>query len=162
MRAISRIDLAVKNGYITPMRFYDVQNAGPMTCAAVLRQKAAIGTLCRRYGVELCFLHGSLATHRHGPLSDVDIAIYAPRLPYRRLLRLQGNLATLLHRDDIDMALLHRGSSLLGMHVLTKGVALYVQHPHRLRRFRYETFRRYLDSQFLRRRFAQYVMEAML
>lgn len=144
------------------MRFYEIHDATPMTMADVLKHKKTVEKICRRYEVELCFIHGSIATHRHGPLSDVDIAIHAPTLSMDQSFKLQGEFVSLFHRDDIDLALLHRGSSLLGMQVLTKGYPLYIKHPRYLTHFRYETFRRYLDSQSLRRRFADYVMEAML
>lgn len=142
------------------MRFFDVTQSEPMHPGDVLKKRAAVHRLCRRYAVELCFLHGSLAKDRHGPLSDVDIAIYAPKLSWNRLLRLQRDFHALFHREDVDLALLHHGSSLLGMQVLTKGIPLYVRHRRVLAQFRYQTYRRYLDSQALRRRFAHYVMEA--
>lgn len=144
------------------MRFIDIDDTTPLSLRSILRLRKAIGRICRKYGVPLCFLHGSLAADRHAPLSDVDIAVFAPHLTFDRQWKFQSALQTLLGRDDVDLARLDRASTVLGMQVLTKGLPLYVKDRHVLAQFRYETFRTYLDGQHLRRTFADYVTEAVL
>lgn len=144
------------------MRFVETSNSRPMKLAQAMRKRHRIACLCRKLGIELAFLHGSLASDRHGAMSDVDIAIYSPGIDTDRLLKFQRELEGITGRDDVDVALLHRASSVLGMQVITRGIPLYVRDRTILQRFRFETFTRYLDGQCLRRRFAEYVMEACL
>lgn len=147
--------------YLVSMRFIDVTETTPIKRRAFLRKRPRLRTFCRRHGIDLMFLHGSLAKDRHGPLSDVDLAISCPRISLDKQLRLQGKLQSLIGREDLDIAFLDRASSLLGMQVLQHGVPLYVRNKKTLCDFRYRTFRTYLDSQWLRRRFADYVIKAV-
>jgi len=143
------------------VRFLHIDNDKPLKLSAVKRKKKAFASLCRRKGIKLLFLHGSLARDRHGRLSDVDFAVFGKELSLDDYLKINQGLSQIVGREDIDLADLSKASSLLAMQVITKGIPLYVANPKILARFRYDSFRRYLDSKYLRERFAHYVTQAV-
>jgi len=144
------------------MRFIDIENSAPLRLKSVLRKRKKISALCRRMGIDLLFLHGSLARDRHGPLSDVDIALTARRTGLKKSLEMSGALSEILEREDIDLVLLNRASPLISMQVLNKGIPLYVKSRKILTEFRYQTIRNYLDTQRLYSQFERYVVQAVL
>jgi predicted nucleotidyltransferase len=77
------------------------------------------------------YLHGSQATGRARPDSDVDLAILGPRPldPYARFLA-AGRLATRLGRD-VDLLDLRSASAVMRALVVTRGVRLWVGDPDR-------------------------------
>lgn len=143
------------------MRFTNIKDTTPLKRQFVLRKKKALSSFCKRNGVKLLFLHGSLAKNRHGRLSDVDLAVFGQKLLLKDYVRMEKGFAKIIGREDIDLSDLSQGSSVLAMQVLTKGIPLHVSNRRTLSRFRYETFRRYLDGQFFRSRFADYVTRAI-
>ncbi|MCR4405968.1 MAG: nucleotidyltransferase domain-containing protein [Anaerolineae bacterium] len=107
-------------------------------------------------GVILAYLFGSQAEGTAGPLSDVDIAVLlGPEVPRERWgdvqLDLIGDLASLFHRDDVDVVILNRASPLLAHRVTTRGQVIYEPDPLARTRFEVEALRRYVDTEPLRR-----------
>lgn len=144
------------------MRFIDVKNDQPLKLRSFLKKGRRLIAVCKKYGVELLFLHGSLAQDRHGRLSDIDLALLGKGMNFKRLLKIEEEFSEIIGREDIDIADLNRASSLLGMQVIKKGIPLYVSNQKRLKEFRYRTFLGYLDSSYLRSCYARYTTGALL
>lgn len=144
------------------VRFFDIKNSRPLALRSFLRKKKKIVALCRRHGIALLFLHGSLARDHHGPLSDIDLAVAGPHLEGKKLVEFEDELIGLVGREDTDIAVLNHASPLLAMQVLIQGVPLYVKNQKILKGFRFRTLRDYLDHRYFYSRFQEYVTRAVL
>ena len=74
-------------------------------------------------------LFGSQARGTAGPLSDVDVAVMLPdemdpMAQFRRRLVLMGELASLLRKNDVDVAVMNDASLALGYRVYRDGELL--------------------------------------
>jgi predicted nucleotidyltransferase len=83
------------------------------------------------HSVALAYLHGSQASGRATPLSDVDVAIVTEReLPPRDRLRLELTLETALAavlRRDVDVRVINRAPLPVRGTVVQTGVLLYAR-----------------------------------
>ena len=95
---------------------------------AVLEELAA-------FAPQVVYLHGSLATGRARPDSDMDLAILGPGPldPYALFLA-AGRLSTRLGRD-VDLLDLSTASAVMRARVVTSGTRLWVGDPDRLAEF---------------------------
>ncbi len=116
-----------------------------------------------RNEVELAFLFGSQARGTAGPLSDVDIAVLiagnaAGEGPLSYRLVLMGDLATLLHRDDIDVVMLNQAPPLLKHRVARDGRVLFCKDTGIRTKFVVDATREYLDTKPLRKIQEEYLL----
>ncbi len=104
----------------------------------------------RKYNLKLILLHGSQATQRTHPLSDIDIAILKSS-PEEEIdtLALIGELSEVFSSDKIDLAELDKADPLLLFSVVSKAKVLAGKERDfmalRLKAFRlYQDFKPYL------------------
>ncbi len=123
--------------------------------AARVRLTAALD----REGVVVAYLFGSQATGKAGPLSDVDVAVLFDRALDERArfdlqLRLQGEAASAVRQDSVDVVALNAASPLLRHRAIRDGRALVDRDPLARVRFEARTILDYLDTAPLREELA--------
>lgn len=101
------------------------------------RSLRALGRLHRE--IVAVYLFGSEATHRAGPLSDLDVALLIdetrvpPRKHFNLRLELIGEVMHACRRSDVDVVLLNEASPLLVYEVIRGGQLLFErQHDARV------------------------------
>ena len=106
--------------------------------------------------VKVAYVFGSQAKGTASKLSDVDIAVLLDEKldssrRFEMQLRLISDLTRLLSRDDVDVAVLNDASLVLAHQVLKYGQLIHCADEQARFRFTYETYRDYLDTEYLRR-----------
>lgn len=106
--------------------------------------------------VKVAYVFGSQAKGTASKLSDVDIAVLLDEKldssqRFEMQLRLISDLTRLLGRDDVDVAVLNNASLVLAHQVLKYGRLIHCTDERARFRFTYETYRDYLDTEYLRR-----------
>jgi len=126
-------------------------------------RKDRILDLCRQSNLELFFVHGSLAKNQMKPLSDVDIAVLKKNgeLSLDEHLRLIGRLQEIFGREDIDLVDLAAAPAPLKMRVIKAGKLFFSENISALISFKYNTFRQFLDTVYLRKSFSAYLRSAV-
>ena len=107
----------------------------------------------------LAYLFGSVAAGRSHSLSDIDIAVLVneaefqvldARMPWGYQAFLSAELAGVLHRDDVDLVLLHCAPPLLGHQVVRFGTVLLSRDEEIRVSFEVRVHQDYLDTKYLR------------
>jgi hypothetical protein len=102
--------------------------------------------------IQFAYLFGSCARNDHGPLSDIDIAVYVDSRfdCFSARLRFMEELSRLVKGHPLDLVVLNTASLILKYEVLRQGVILK---EHKKRRIPFETgvLREYLDTEPMRR-----------
>ena len=100
--------------------------------AGDLRSIVPAVTRCvaKRREIQAAYVFGSVATGRARAGSDVDVAVLVDaRVPRSRMLKyrlkLMADLASALHRSDVDVAVLNEASPLLAHRVLSLGTLVF-------------------------------------
>jgi len=112
----------------------------------------------------LAYLYGSQAREVAGPLSDVDVAVLFGRdIPqdarFQRVLRLIGELGSLLRRNDVHVVDLAEASPLLRHRVYYDGQLVHCADDAQRVRFATAALRDYVDTEPLRRIKRRYVLQ---
>lgn len=112
--------------------------------------------------VSVAFLFGSHARGRAGPLSDVDIAVWLDdRLSAaergRRRAEILAECMARLGTNDVDVVVLNDAPPVLAYEVARDGVVLWSRSPELPAGFRARAFKRYLDTEHMRRVLAGYL-----
>jgi predicted nucleotidyltransferase len=97
----------------------------------------------------LVVLFGSWATGRGGPHSDLDLA-FLPRNGMDETA-LTSEVIRLTHWNDVDVVNLHHADPLMAMQIAESGIILFEVDPSIFPEFRSLAFRRYVDTEKLRR-----------
>jgi len=90
--------------------------------------KQDFSEIAEEFELSLIVLFGSAATGNTGPMSDVDVLVYAQKsLSLAKEGLLRSNLATALNtkEDSIDLVFAHEASGALLSQALTHGKLLY-------------------------------------
>ncbi|HEX5043746.1 MAG TPA: nucleotidyltransferase domain-containing protein [Candidatus Polarisedimenticolaceae bacterium] len=98
---------------------------------------------------DLVVLFGSWATGRGGPHSDLDLA-FMPRNGMDET-SLTSEVIRLTHWNDVDVVNLAHVDPLLAMQIAESGIVLFEADPSSFAEFRSLAFRRYVDTEKLRR-----------
>jgi predicted nucleotidyltransferase len=109
--------------------------------------------------VQLLVLFGSRATGNGRESSDWDIAVLAPETSSWELLWMQKDLADLLQIsfNQVDLVNLGRCSPLMAYGVAFRGKCLYESEEGLFRRFQVNAWKRYVDTEKLRKLESTYI-----
>ncbi len=132
--------------------------------APIETYRGALNAVLEKHGVILAYLYGSQARGEAGPLSDVDIAVlFAREVPqnerFDRLTHLIADVMAVFKRDDVYAYDLDKGTPLLNNEVRLEGVVLYCSDEEARVDFEVRAFRRFLDTEPLRRELNKYLRE---
>ena len=99
-----------------------------------------------RKDILFAYLFGSFAKASHGPLSDVDIAVYFDGDDLsERTIQILGDLIDILKTDDIDLVILNNAPITLRMKILQNKRILADNVPFARQAYESITIRAYLD-----------------
>lgn len=147
------------------MRFFStLKDQKHLTLRSALRNKASLKHFFSKLGVDLVFIHGSLARDKLKSLSDIDVAVLFKKNDYslKTLRRIREKFSKMFGREDIDLAILNRASPLLWMQILHHGKIFYQRQKNILNKFRLQAIRRYLATNHLRKFFNEKMDQAIL
>lgn len=122
----------------------------------------------RRREVLLAYLFGSVAQGRMNKLSDIDIALLVDEKKFKKLdakepygykAAMIANLMGLLHKNEIDLVLLHEAPPLLAHEVIRTGTLLFYRNENERIAFEVQTKKNYLDTKPLREIKRHYLYE---
>jgi predicted nucleotidyltransferase len=121
--------------------------ADPTATLDLAALKAYFGSLG---DVSFALLFGSHARGQAGPLSDVDVAVMLDGSPdgdrcWKRRLEIMGDLTSLLHTDEVDVAILNEVPVALRYRVFRDGVVLSCRDRRRMVEFQARTLSEYFD-----------------
>jgi len=118
------------------------------------QQAKQLNEIGHRYDLKLMILHGSYATGKTHPHSDLDIAVLGRReIDRDRFMDLYRELASLLDDDpdrELDLKTLHRKDPLF-LYQVMKDSELVYGNPTEYHELKAYAFRLYQDSRDLRR-----------
>jgi predicted nucleotidyltransferase len=111
--------------------------------------RASLQPLWNEGQLLLVVLFGSWAQGRGGPGSDLDLAV----LPSNGIdeIGLTAEIVRLTHWNDVDVLNLQHADPLTAMEVSRSGLVLFARDPCVFIEFQSLAFRRYVDSEKLRR-----------
>lgn len=126
---------------------------------------AKASEIFRRHGVALAYLFGSQASGATSPLSDIDIAVlFGRQVPSRdyfdHQITLIADFIGLLHRNDVDVAVLNQATPLLAQEAIGGEVLYCIDEAVRVE-FEKQALRRFVDTAPLRRQLAEAFDERM-
>ena len=98
---------------------------------------------------EFVTLFGSLARGSKSPGADLDLAVF-PKNGMDEV-QISAEIVRLTHNNNVDLVNLKRADPVLAMQVATTGVVLFEDRPSRYTEFRSLAFRRFIDTEKLRR-----------
>lgn len=137
-----------------------------LTAEAIKRQLAPY--FVRRSEILLAYLFGSAARGRTNKLSDLDIALLVDERKLRKLdakepygykAAVIADLMGLLHKNEIDLILLHEAPPLLANEVISDGRLLFCRDEDLRITFEVTVKHRYVDTRPLREIKRQYIYE---
>lgn len=111
--------------------------------------RAALRPLWESGAFRLIVLFGSTAKGTHEPGSDLDLG-FLPRNGMDEA-HLGAELVRLTHRNEVDVVDLAHADPLVAMEVARHGVVLFCDDPADFSEFRSLAFRRWVDTEKLRR-----------
>lgn len=92
-------------------------------------QKQKIEEIGRKYNLKLILLHGSYATGKIKPGSDLDVAVLGKKpIEFEELLKIHGDLANIFgdnRERELDLKSLHKINVLFRFEVMRYSVLLY-------------------------------------
>lgn len=137
MRGVTRID----------------ENGSPIVVDAAARERLSVAL--DRDGVVAAMLFGSQATGKAGPLSDVDVALWAdPALGaserFDMRLELMGEASRALRTDEVELVVLNDAPPLLQHRALRDALRLIDRDPRVRIRLETRAILDYLDTEPLR------------
>jgi len=128
--------------------------------ADIAERLARVPEVCRRHGVRLCYLFGSLAAEaRPRPPGDVDLGVLGGEQVDLWALRL--DLGDALGTERLDVLDLGRASEVSRFEVLRTGRLLFKRDDATENAFELRTLAEYKDRAVPRRRRAQWRREAL-
>ena len=106
--------------------------------------------VAKRREIQAAYVFGSVAVGRARAGSDVDVAVLLDaRVPRSRMMKyrlnLMADLASALHRPDVDVAVLNEASPLLAHRVLSRGTLVFERSASARVRFQTRTASLYFD-----------------
>lgn len=122
----------------------------------------------QRSEILLAYLFGSAARGRTNKLSDIDIALLVDEKKFQKLdakepygykAAVIADLMGLLHKNEIDLVLLHEAPPLLANEVISDGRLLFCRDEDLRITFEVTVKQRYVDTQPLREIKRQYLYE---
>jgi predicted nucleotidyltransferase len=112
--------------------------------------RAALLPLWQTGRFRLIALFGSAARGTASPSSDLDLA-FLPKEEGMDAMRVTAEVVRRTHHNEVDVIDLSRADPLLAMEVARSGVLLHGDDPSDFAEFRSLAFRRYVDTEKLRR-----------
>lgn len=114
--------------------------------------------------VLFALLFGSHARGNAGPLGDIDIAVWLDEglsVPERgrRRMEIIADCMARLGTNEVDVVVLNDAPPVLAFEVAREGLVLFTRAPELPGEFRARAFRRYLDTEHMRRTMARYLEE---
>ena len=108
----------------------------------------------KKKSILFAYLFGSYAKNTLTKLSDVDIGVYidpaSPRPAYGYEAEIIAELMLVLKRNDIDVVVLNKAPIFLRYQVINYGELLFSRSDDLDTQFRFETYRDYFDTQYIR------------
>ncbi len=99
--------------------------------------------------IVFAYLFGSSAEDLAGPLSDIDIAIYAHNplaFAFNDKLQFHADCCRALKRDDVDVVVLNQLKNIILQHeIVEKGVVMYDLDPEKRIEYELKTLHNALD-----------------
>ena len=140
------------------------ENGPPIVVDAAARERLSVAL--DRDGVVAAMLFGSQATGEAGPLSDVDVAVWAdPALGrlerFDLRLALMGEASRALHTDEVALVVLNDAPPLLQHRALRDSVRLVDRDPPCRIRLETRAILDYLDTKPLRELFGAAALERL-
>ena len=106
-----------------------------------------------KYGLKFIILHGSYATGKNYPGSDLDVAVLGEKPPdFKIVLKLHSDLADIFGdgpERELDLKTLHNVDSLFRYLVIRDGILLYGDSTQ-YEEYKSFAYRDYMDSRDLR------------
>lgn len=127
--------------------WYTIRRVESNGTADELRE--ALAPLWRGGEFRLVVLFGSVAAGRNSRESDLDLAL----MPVGEIdeVAVTAEVIRLTHRNDVDVVNLAHADPMVLMEVARGGVVLFASDPSQFTEFRSLAFRRYADTEKLRR-----------
>jgi len=140
------------------------ENGPPIVVDAAARERLSVAL--DRDGVVAAMLFGSQATGNAGPLSDVDVAVWAdPALErsgrFDLRLELMRVASRALHTDEVDLIILNDAPPLLQHRALRDAQRLVERDPRARVRLETRAMLDYLDTKPLRELFGSAVLKRL-
>lgn len=140
------------------------ENGPAIVVDAAARERLSVAL--DRGGVVAAMLFGSQATGKVGPLSDVDVAVWAdpalgPSGRFDLRLELMGEASRALHTDEVDLVVLNDAPALLQNRALRNSVRLIDRDPTCRIRLETRAILDYLDTKPLRELFGAAALERL-
>ena len=121
------------------------------------KEKIELKKVAEKYGLKFIIVHGSYATGKIRPGSDLDIAVLGKSkkdgVPLDRLLKIHNELADIFGdgpKRELDLKSLHNTDPLFRYFVMRDGVLLYGNEAD-YEEFKLYAFRDFYESQDLRK-----------
>lgn len=113
-------------------------------------QKSSLDRICSDFGIKLLLLHGSMATGKARPDSDIDIGFFSHREDLTSFLALHSALYDVFKENrELDLHSLHRTDPLFKFQI-AKNAKLLFGTENDFNDFRVHAFFQYHDSLDLR------------
>lgn len=108
---------------------------------------------CHNYRVEMVILFGSQAKGAARPDSDIDLGILLVKhpIPVEEELQLCLDLVGAVRTGKVDMVLLNHADPSLCYDAACHGIVIYEKKPGTLNRFKVRAFKRFADTEPLRK-----------
>jgi len=140
------------------------ENGPPIGVDAVAREQLAAAL--DRDGVVAAMLFGSQATGKAGPLSDIDVAVWADSTLERSerfdlRLALMAEAVRVLNTDEVDLVVLNDAPPLLQHRALRDSVRLIDRDPPKRIRLETRAILDYLDTKPLRELFGAAALDRL-
>ena len=140
------------------------ENGPPIVVDAAARERLSVAL--DRDGVVAAMLFGSQATGKAGPLSDIDVAVWAdPALGqserFDLRLALLGEVSGALHTDEVELVVLNDAPPLLQHRALRDSMRLIDRDPPCRIRLETRAILDYLDTKPLRELFGAAALERL-
>ncbi|KNF08311.1 putative nucleotidyltransferase [Gottschalkia purinilytica] len=114
--------------------------------------KENIGYLAEKYNIVLIYVFGSYAKGTNNHNSDLDIAILTKE-KYDSFIKLEilGELIDIFKRDDIDLVILNKATSVMKHQVIKYGKLVYMKNENIKVEFESKVLSEYMDMEYFRR-----------
>ncbi len=111
--------------------------------------------------IKIVYLFGSYATGEERKTSDIDIAIFAPKLMLDGYLKLWAKVTGLLGTERIDLVTLSDKPATFRYQVIKEGKVIYCRDEDLLNDFELKTWQSYMDSKHLRKIYLKHFYEGL-
>ncbi|MCC7203368.1 MAG: nucleotidyltransferase domain-containing protein [Nitrospirae bacterium] len=111
--------------------------------------------------VEIAYLFGSHVAGKARKTSDIDIAIYAPKLTLDRYCKLWARITKALGTEKIDLVTMSDKPASFRYQIIREGRVIYFKNEDLLNDFELKTWQTYMDKKHLRRIYLRNMHEGL-